>query len=585
MGKVQNNYEVENGFSEEIQRLRYAGKLDEAIEKCKEAIATFPEDNFFYRILGDIYLQNNETQLAADAYFDNLKKLQSADLFKSFVRTYRRLQKNASAELILEFQLRIKNEIDAHTFPKEIEEELIAFFGGDLLSNNEVLDVLRLSDDDSNLHAVSQQVEKWEKDHNALYISLLVQHKLSNTQVSTPAIDKFLIEFLEKKGRYQNALDMIVKTQMPYNKKWVKWTVLRVCRRLSNYDVAESIYTIDESFISNADFNVLYELVYYFDGLHDSTNLDKTLKAMSSAATSSIPIARTLYNFYLSFNKFEEAQKLYESISEREERNKNNQKNRYEDRREEQLESEQVVWQRLKNLVSEQEHNRQMIAMRDLLKGFSHELGQPVTNIRYAVQLEKMKLDRGMNNQEDFAALLNTIIEQTDRIGRLLSRFRPIVSSKSTEMRFSVKECIESVFNDLRTRLDAHSITYTVGGAADLCVYGDPLQLSQVFYNLVLNSMQAIEKNGSIKVIISSDRGSKLSVSFSDTGPGIPKENYRKVFEPFFSTKDPTSGNGGEGLGLFIVWNILKMFNGTINIDRKFKKGARFFIKLPLARE
>lgn len=57
------------------------------------------------------------------------------------------------------------------------------------------------------------------------------------------------------------------------------------------------------------------------------------------------------------------------------------------------------------------------------------------------------------------------------------------------------------------------------------------------------------------------------------------------MFEPFFSTKDPTAGNGGEGLGLFIVWNILKMFNGTIHIDSQCTNGAKFIIKLPLPKE
>lgn len=63
-----------------------------------------------------------------------------------------------------------------------------------------------------------------------------------------------------------------------------------------------------------------------------------------------------------------------------------------------------------------------------------------------------------------------------------------------------------------------------------------------------------------------------------DDGPGIPKENQKKIFEPFFSTKDPTSGNGGEGLGLFIVWNVLKIFNGIIYVDSHYKNGAKFNI-------
>ena len=109
---------------------------------------------------------------------------------------------------------------------------------------------------------------------------------------------------------------------------------------------------------------------------------------------------------------------------------------------------------------------------------------------------------------------------------------------------------------------------------------GDQVQFSQVFYNLALNAMQAIEKNGHITIDITGSTDGVLTILFADNGPGIPEEDRQKVFEPFFSTKDPTSGNGGEGLGLYIVWNILKIFNGTIQIDKSFRSGTRFIMKI-----
>ena len=96
--------------------------------------------------------------------------------------------------------------------------------------------------------------------------------------------------------------------------------------------------------------------------------------------------------------------------------------------------------------------------------------------------------------------------------------------------------------------------------------------------------MQAISNDGEIVVNISK-KSNYIQIFFSDNGPGIPEENRKKIFEPFFSTKDPTSGNGGEGLGLFVVWNILKMYNGTIQVNHKFEKGAQFVIKIPVEEE
>lgn len=313
---------------------------------------------------------------------------------------------------------------------------------------------------------------------------------------------------------------------------------------------------------------------------------------MRRSAAGSIPIARTLYNFYLSLNRFEDAQSIYTHIQQLEqsqaaewEQRKKRRVNSVLSRSEEQMESEQAVWQRMKELVSEQEHTRQMIALRDLLKGFSHELGQPITNVRYAVQLYQKKMQKNLDTRHALQVLLSDILLQTNRIGMLLSRFSPIVSPKNESGKFSVRECAEKVFTDLETRLLSQNITHRIIGASALVLTGDQIQFSQVFYNLILNAMQAIEKNGHIDINISVSEYHVLTIIFADNGPGIPEQNFQKIFEPFFSTKDPTSGNGGEGLGLYIVWNILKMFNGTIQIDKNFRSGTKFIIQIQQEKE
>lgn len=573
----------ENAFSDEIRQLRYTNKFDEAVSKCKEAIKEFPNNNFFYKILGDIYLQTEQYQFAGDAYLENLKRIRDVGHFKSFIRFFRIMQKKAPNDTNAELVMRIKEALDNHLFTQEVEKRIIELLGNEILQDGETTRLLALLDDDKNYGKVKKQIEQWEQEKNAIGIQLLVRHILNQEDFSeSNRINRFIIQFLERTGQYKDALEVIVKTQLPYN-SFMQCAILRNCRRISNYDIALQALKIDENFIKTADFNILYELVYFFQSKNDSDNIGRTLHAMRSASERSIPIARTLYNFYLSFGKLDEAQKTYEHIQMLESSKKTSSSG---DRKEEQLESEQVVWQTIKDLVSEREHNRQMIALRDLLKGFSHELGQPVTNIRYAVQLQQMKTKRGIFAKDDILALLDTVLEQTTRIGKLLDRFRPIVSSKSTEDFFSIKECAENVFRDLDSRLIQKNITHEVKGPRDINIFGDQVQFSQVFYNLVLNSMQAFTNDsGKISVTIASDRTNKITIYFSDNGPGIPIENHRKVFEPFFSTKDPTSGNGGEGLGLFIVWNILKMFNGTIHIDKHVKSGAKFVINISMPKE
>lgn len=96
--------------------------------------------------------------------------------------------------------------------------------------------------------------------------------------------------------------------------------------------------------------------------------------------------------------------------------------------------------------------------------------------------------------------------------------------------------------------------------------------------------MQSILSKGKIDIRISIVKNT-IWIVFSDNGSGIPEKYRKKIFEPFFSTKDPTSGNGGEGLGLFVVWNILKMYKGTIQLNHKFKEGAEFIIRIPIEEE
>ena len=362
-------------------------------------------------------------------------------------------------------------------------------------------------------------------------------------------------------------------------------TLLRMSRKQQNYHYAEQTLVIDEELIEKSDFNIQYELVYYFDSIGNSELLDKTLKKMRNSAESSIPIARTLYNFYLTFDRFEDAQILSEHIQNLLDRKRTEEKkHQRQDRSEEQLESEQIVWQRVKDLVSEKEHNRQMLALRDLLKGFSHELGQPITNIRYKVQLQQLRIERGLGTMDEIQELFVTILAQTERIGSMLDRFRPIVSSKSVQEFFSVNDCIKQVFTDLSDRLIQSRITYSFREDSKVSLFGDRIQFSQIFYNLVLNSMQSILSKGKIDIRISIVKNT-IWIVFSDNGSGIPEKYRKKIFEPFFSTKDPTSGNGGEGLGLFVVWNILKMYKGTIQLNHKFKEGAEFIIRIPIEEE
>ena len=585
-------YEEQRLLANTITKLRFSDQPDEAIALCYQGMSQFPANSFFPKLQGDICRQYERFPQAAQAYLKMLSLLRP-DQFSIFATAYRNLEKSAPAEVMYSFLNDIRELLNNTCLPEELDKNLHTFLGSQLVIDDNFLIFFKQANDDNNINFIRNEIEKWEAAQDTSKIEALATLKL-NTEGNTNSrkIDAFLIQRLEKLRKYELALSMIAKTQKPYQNKFILAAMLRICRKKGDYSFVEKELRIDDDFIEQSSFNLQYELVYYFQTKDDEGELEKTLRQMRSSAARRIPIGRTLYNFYLSLNRFEDAQSIYTHIQQLEqsqatewEQRKKRRANSALSRSEEQMESEQAVWQRMKELVSEQEHNRQMIALRDLLKGFSHELGQPITNVRYAVQLYQKKMQKNLDTRHALQVLLSDILLQTNRIGMLLSRFSPIVSPKNESGKFSVKECAEKVFTDLETRLQSQNITHQIIGASDHVLAGDQIQFSQVFYNLILNAMQAIEKNGHIDINISVSEYHVLTIIFADNGPGIPEQNFQKIFEPFFSTKDPTSGNGGEGLGLYIVWNILKMFNGTIQIDKSFRSGTKFIIQIQQAKE
>jgi two-component system sensor histidine kinase HydH len=105
----------------------------------------------------------------------------------------------------------------------------------------------------------------------------------------------------------------------------------------------------------------------------------------------------------------------------------------------------------------------------------------------------------------------------------------------------------------------------------------DPDRLNQVLLNLYLNAIDAMERGGELKVVISSDgQHRNVFIRVSDTGRGISRENLSKIFEPYFTTKST-----GTGLGLAIAHNIIEAMGGKIYARSDQGKGTTFSIKIP----
>ena len=142
---------------------------------------------------------------------------------------------------------------------------------------------------------------------------------------------------------------------------------------------------------------------------------------------------------------------------------------------------------------------------------------------------------------------------------------------------------MEQTLNLFRPLFDRQQVEVsTEFNADDLSIPGDPMQLQEVFGNLIDNAMDVMPLGGNLSVRISKSdsgrNGSGVMIEIEDSGPGIPAAQLEKIFEPFFTTKQ---SERGTGLGLAIVAEIVQLHGGTINVRSAVGKGTCFCIQLP----
>jgi C4-dicarboxylate-specific signal transduction histidine kinase len=415
------------------------------------------------------------------------------------------------------------------------------------------------------------QAKKLEASNPLELEFLLDQHIFNRERITkTFRIDAYCISIYEKIEKYDNALKVAEELLSLRLEAEVIRSIFRICRKTGNYKRVDKLLTKYPVILKSSEFNVLYELVYYFEAQNNSDEVHATLRRMEKNAKSSIPIQKTVRNSYLRFGLFEDANRVENNISKLYATG--------------QKESDRFIGEEQESkqeLYSDWEHKTRLAAISDLTMGISHELGQPITNIRYTIQFYS-KLFKEKIEKEEVLNVFASVLEETERMGGLIKRLSPLTSSKSAIERFDVVDRIQKRVKAESTRLQKQRIAVNVSPKPPIYLISDPVKYDQLISNLLLNSIDAIKerkKPGPNRIDIQvKEQGNEVKIIFTDTGVGISAKNRGKIFEPFFSTKAPGKG---EGLGLFIVWNLLKMQGGKIELDYKYNDGARFLISIP----
>lgn len=211
-----------------------------------------------------------------------------------------------------------------------------------------------------------------------------------------------------------------------------------------------------------------------------------------------------------------------------------------------------------------------------LTAGITHEVNNPLTGISSAVQIIK-KGGLSRKKQEELSDLILNHIGRIVKIIKDLHIFsRPHgVTLEVFDIGNAIGETIALLKYQTKQKLITIEFIIRDG---ELCIYGDKNQFQQVMINLLLNSIQAIDKKGSI-VVVMERRQDKAAIVIEDTGCGIPSDKLGQIFDPFFTTKRDWKGTG---LGLAVSYRIIQLFKGMLNVESTPGKGSRFTITVPL---
>jgi signal transduction histidine kinase len=178
------------------------------------------------------------------------------------------------------------------------------------------------------------------------------------------------------------------------------------------------------------------------------------------------------------------------------------------------------------------------------------------------------------------AGLLEKIEKQTFRAAKIVTNLLNFARSGAGEATLlDVNQVLQDVLSLLEHQLAAARIKVRRELDDNLpVVRGNENRLQQVFFNLVLNARDAMPSGGWITVTTLA-RGSSVAIQVSDTGEGIRREDLKRIYDPFFTTK----GMGrGTGLGLSVSYGIVREHGGQISVDSTPGKGTTFEVALPV---
>ena len=239
----------------------------------------------------------------------------------------------------------------------------------------------------------------------------------------------------------------------------------------------------------------------------------------------------------------------------------------------------------LKATRSQLVHTGKLAGLGELVAGIAHELNTPLLVAKgYNEQIKKTLERKGQVTSSDIGAMIDAVDRGTERMKKIVGHLKDFArpsgpNRKPVDFHSAISDACLLVEPELRTK---DIIVATELCAGDPQVWGDSMQLEQVFVNLLTNARDAIMEHGARGghiTIRTRQSGGRVFTEVRDDGPGVPEEFQNKLFEAFFTTK---AVGKGTGLGLSISSSIIGDHGGSIAVSSAPGEGCVFRVELPL---
>lgn len=223
--------------------------------------------------------------------------------------------------------------------------------------------------------------------------------------------------------------------------------------------------------------------------------------------------------------------------------------------------------------------SEKLASLGTLLAGVAHELNNPLSNISTSAQILREEID---NPEKEFLrTMVNQIDEQTDKARDIVRTLLEFSRTRDfSRQDILLREVVEETIKLLRSDIPS-AMQIELDIPDNLLVSVDKQRMQQVFLNLIKNGVDACGGQGRIWITARECIGEErreVEILVSDNGAGIPPEDLKKIFDPFYTSKDVGKGSG---LGLFIVHDIIESHGGEITVDSRLNEGTTFIIWIP----